>query len=728
MKWRQVARLVVAGIGIACAWTVYVTLRPREVQPEMTDTPPILDATVTSTSSKGKIVVVDPTSGRLIYELIYEELRTLSDGRSIFGDVQLAFDHNGVPYSVDAKEAETDGQAGPTGEQPSTVVFRGAVHMHGEDGFCVESEDATYLGDEQRITFPGEVAFTRDRLSGHGVGADLYMDRSVFWMYDQSELTIAPDGGGEAVVATGTRIGLADADHYMRVEEGARLTQRGQELSAGLMMVHFTEVTQEVRRLELDDSAIVRRTDGRNGPDMRADSIDLDFMEETSQLSHGRLEGNSVLTMREDGGTTRVGGTNIELFFGADGETLTRLETTAPVEVQLPRDGDTPARTIQSSWLLAEGAEPNGLNRALFDGGVSYREAGQTRGGPAAAPRAATATSLVLALDGGLKEVNVATFRQNVSMTDDTMTATADEGVYAVKAGTLQLRANKPVGVVPHVVDQRIDVTANEIDVNLTSEAFDARGGVRSVLAPEMKTGGNAARATGLFENGRPISGNAGSLKYDKATGVAEYVGNVTLFQSGGGGREGTVIKADEVRLDEQKQDLLANGHVNSTLFVEEAPTAEDSRGPTKTTLTSDRLVYTESVRSAVYSGTAIMVSGEGQRLTADRITLELHAERRGLKRLEATASAKGEVRATLPEGRQASGMRLTYDAETKEYVVTGEPAQFVARSATKGPDVCEVGTGSTLSFLSTARFANVKNEGGAVGRASDQKCSEVIK
>jgi hypothetical protein len=182
--------------------------------------PPVnlLDDTVVSTSSGGELERLDLATGERIYYLMWKKSKVMADGRSIFEDVELRFDRAGVPYTVEADEAESAGKAGPTGEEPETVVFRRNVRMTGANGFSVESQEATYHGGEARIVCPGEMTFTRDRLSGYGVGAELFMEKSVFWLYDQARMTIAPESGGVPVVASGKRIGLAELDHYLKVE------------------------------------------------------------------------------------------------------------------------------------------------------------------------------------------------------------------------------------------------------------------------------------------------------------------------------------------------------------------------------------------------------------------------------------------------------------------------------------------------------------------------------
>lgn len=728
MRWQTVARMVVAVIGVGCAVAVYVYLRPR---PEaVVTTPSLLDPGAIAVSKNTSFKLLGP-DGKPIYEITSDVRRVMADDRMEYrGNVRLTFARSGVLYTVTADEADTAGTAGPTGEEQSRVVFRGKVRMKGEDGFSVETEEGTYFNVEQRLTFPGAVAFTRGELSGSGVGGDLYMDRSVLWLYDQSEMRIAPAGGGVPVVVTAKRIGLAEADRYLRVEEGARLTRENQTLASDLMMLFLAEGSQTVRRIEMDGRSRVTQTGGGVRPDMRADNIDLDFAPETSALSHARLDGNGVLITRDESGTTRITGSTIDLMLGADGTTLTRLESAAPTEVQLPRSGATPARTIRSAGLIAEGAEPKGLDRAVFSGGVNYRETTPASRGQAAKSRVATSDSLVLGLGGGLNQVDMAEFRQNFTVTDDTMTAKADEGRYDAQKETLQLRANVPARQRPHIVDQEIEVTAQAIDVDLKQDSFVAKGRVESLRKSVPKAPGatpGSASTPGLFEEGEPIGGKANELSYAKATGLAVYTGEVALSQSSGPGKSSNVLRADEVRLDDKKTDLTATGQVRSTFFIEQGATASAKQPLTDTQFNSDRMAYTEATRTAVYSGSAVMESRNGERLTAEQIAVELMAERRALKRVEAVATGAVVLRATLPEGRQVTGLHLTYHAESDEYIVKGQPATFISPSATR-PGMCEVGTGTELSFLRTQGWSLVKNEGGAVGRAEEKKCAEVVK
>jgi hypothetical protein len=290
LRWQSVARVVVALVGIGCAVAVYLQIQPRPQMSEPPPKPPLLPNTVTASSRGTKEKRVD-ASGREVFSWNAAETRVMADGRTLFKGVQFKFIKNAVHYTVTSNEAEGSGKGGPDGGEPTQMLFRKKVKMVGDDGFSVEAEDATYLGDEQRVVFPGSVVFNRDRVQGRGVGADLYMDRSVLWLNDQAHMTVNPEKGGVPVEISGKRVGLAQADGYIRAEEGARLTRESQRLGADNLVVHFTEGTQSVRRIELvGKSSVVSTASKGQRPDMRGHNIDLDFTSESGLLNHARLD------------------------------------------------------------------------------------------------------------------------------------------------------------------------------------------------------------------------------------------------------------------------------------------------------------------------------------------------------------------------------------------------------------------------------------------------------
>jgi lipopolysaccharide transport protein LptA len=97
-------------------------------------------------------------------------------------------------------------------------------------------------------------------------------------------------------------------------------------------------------------------------------------------------------------------------------------------------------------------------------------------------------------------------------------------------------------------------------------------------------------------------------------------------------------------------------------------------------------LVYEDASRRATYTGDARVNGSEGD-LSADRIEMYLAEGGSEMERLE----GYGAVTVRTPEGRKASGTRLTYRAATDEYEMTGAPATYEDESGET--------TGNSLTF-----------------------------
>jgi lipopolysaccharide export system protein LptA len=721
MRWQSVVRLIIAGLGLAVAALVYTQWSARPVEEALSTDAPLSDPTAISVSDDGvfELLTADGTPAMSIQ---YKEKKDFSDGRMEFAGVSATFVRAGVRQTMQADRAVTSGKMGPTGLQPTQVDFSGHVKLSSEEGFLVEAdEDATFYNDEQKTVIPGPMRFTRGRLSGSGVGAELFMDRSVLWINSQAKLTVAPEvAGGVPVDATATRIGLADADHFMVLEGEAVMQHQGKRLSSDHARVSFTPVGNIVQYIEMRGRSAVRTTGGTGGRALTAANINLAFAPDTGLLTHAQLAESAVVAFTDAGRITRVSGSTIELHVGADGETLTRLDATDPVEVQLPREStQRPQTTIRAQTLLAEGADGKGLQRALFSGAVRYQEARPSQQGKAAETRTATAGTLSLDLKGDLGQVESARFKENFRVTDGPLTASAAEGVYNSGAETLLLRgaAGSPR---PKATTTEMDVVADEIDTDLARDAFDARGRVESALTPATTTTTKTDTGGGLFQRGTVVTGSSNRLQYSRTTGRAEYDGAVFLVQ--GDSRLG----AERVVVEDATGNLTATGKVSSRFALESA----SGRGaaPAKPTdMRADELVYTDAARTAVYSGAAQLDTATGEQITAARITLTLAEAARTLKTAVATAAAGGTVLVRLLEGRQASGASVTYDAATEEYRVQGAPATLVVPVPDRAGE-CNVSSGTLLRFFRTQGASSMDSVGGAVGQQRPVKCAEVIK
>jgi lipopolysaccharide transport protein LptA len=725
MRWQTVLRIGIALAGIGVAVLVYLNIRERPVD-QPTTVAPLSDATVVSQSESTEfgantLDIVDEVGNPAIV-IAYQKLKVFSDGRKEFDDVSATFIRSGVKNTIASKRAVATGQAGPTGMQPAVIVFTGDVKLSAEDGISVEAkEEATFYNIEQKTVIPGAMTFTRGRLSGSGVGADLYMDRSVLWINNDARLNVAPElEGGEPIAASATKIGLADAEHYMVLEGNAVMAHHSQRLSATNARVAFTPTGDVVQFIELRGASRVTSTGAAaSKPNLTAENINLSFAPDTGLLTHTKLVQSAVVELREAAGVTRVKGSDIEIFVGPDGETMTKLQATAPVEVTLPQQNTQPAKVITSTGLLAEGDDSRGLTRALFSGGVIYKENRPATRGQAAMSRVATSDSLALGLKGDLAQVDTAVFRQRFEVKDGEMVATAEEGTYDSAKETLKLRSPQG-GRRPRATNAEMEVTANEIDADLKSDNLVAAGRVDSFLTPSSKP--KTKSAGGLFESGKQITGTSERLTYRRDAGTAVYEGEVFLVQGD------SSLRGDRVEIDDVKSDLVAKGRVISKLAMAIGSAPADGKPQEPSEISAGQLVYTDAARTAVYTGGAKLDTPTGESLQGDQVTLTLEPGDRKLKTAVAVAPAGSQVRILLLEGRQALGTRVTYTAATDTYQVLGSLAAFVFPATDRGPGECTVVSGSELVFPRTEGGSEVRTEGGALGRQRQTKCAEVLK
>jgi lipopolysaccharide export system protein LptA len=180
-----------------------------------------------------------------------------------------------------------------------------------------------------------------------------------------------------------------------------------------------------------------------------------------------------------------------------------------------------------------------------------------------------------------------------------------------------------------------------------------------------------------------PVSVNADRLGYAGAGGAATFTGNASLVQGE------TSIRADELRLDQSKGDLLASGSARASLILGGKSSLGNSdliryedathvvsyearrpaaRGRGTGRATGPAAAPTPARGAPIAAGpTQAYVKGPQGELRAWRIEMVLSADAGKAERLEAYDDVNLRV-----EMKRATGERLTYFAEDERYVMTG--------------------------------------------------------
>jgi lipopolysaccharide transport protein LptA len=423
---------------------------------------------------------------------------------------------------------------------------------------------------------------------------------------------------------------------------------------------------------------------------MEANDIDLTYAADGRALQSADLRERASLRLPVAGGAAgrTITGRRIQDGMSPDGATVTSLNAMQNVQLELPADGQTPARRIRAATLTAAGAPESGLQSAAFDGGVTFDEWRAAAKGPQSAPtRTARSRKLIVETQPGLGAVQRADFRGNVRFVDGKTTAEAPRAIYNVTEDGIDLSpAEGEPGPEPNVDDGQVSVKARTIALGLTSKKLEAETDVRSSLEPTRQT--DATKLPSMLKKDEPVSVTANRLSYDGAATLAKYSGNVNLWQGQ------TSIKANAVDVDDKTGNLAARGNVRTVMFFEDEDPKTKKRSLAQTIASGDTFLYEEAKRLATYTTGASAkahINGPQGDVVGDRIQLFLRPKVNELER----AIADGNV-VVKESNRTAKGAHLTHTAADQKYVMTGTPVEVDEIT----PPDCKRTLGTTLTFF----------------------------
>jgi len=273
----------------------------------------------------------------------------------------------------------------------------------------------------------------------------------------------------------------------------------------------------------------------------------------------------------------------------------------------------------------------------------------------------------------------------------------ADEAVYAIDEGRVELMTSGTAGRAPRIEDRRGSVQANLITLGVSGSRITAEGEVESVLItdPTAADTEHRARRPGLLEPSEPTYVTAGHLAYDRMTEVAVYSEGARLWQAA------TEFNAESITLDEGNGNISAEGAVRTRSLINRINNETGHQEESITTGRAEHFTYDDVLHSAIYT-TDAGLTGPRSDLTADQISLFLLSDGRTLDRIEAS----GEVELTMP-GRSVTGESLMYyDAEGR-YEMEGGPVLIVEEME----EECRQTTGRTLTFFLTDNAVSVDGE-----------------
>ena len=696
MRWQSLARWAIAVFVLVFAGVVYFTLRKPKVPVARPETPRVDQKTIVEL---GPLTYRRTNAqGKVIFEIAAKSDFTYPDGRHVMREAELTLpDRDGRTVKIFGGEMEVVAPANADKKIQTATITKGA-RLRTSDGLEMTSAQAIFDDRTGMLNVPGDVQFTKGRMTGTGVGASYDRGREVIWLLDQARISVKPDEKGQgAVEATAKAAGLARNEHYVKLTGGAHVVGEGRTLDATELTVQLSADDKLIQTMALrGDSRITGTSTASSAQGMSGRDIDLTYAPDGRTLQQAHVVENAIVQIGGGPGERRIAARTIDLTMGPDGSVVTNLNANENVQVDLPAAGETPARRITSATLTAGG--PNGLQTATFGGNISYREIRPARrGGPPAAERTARAQQLIVQTQPGLGDVDQADFRGNVHIVDGNTTADGQRAVHHAAQDTFEIAPSPgDPGPPPSVNDGRILVNARTITVGITTKKLKADGDVRSSVQPSRAKPGAAASGAANNEGGKmpslmkqdqPVNVTARQLDYDGGAGVATYTGAARLWQ------DQTQIQGDTIVVDDRSGNLTARGHVTSVMFFDETDTKTKKKQSVQTTASAEELVYVDAKRLATYTSgpdaKAHMVGTEGD-ITADQIQLFLKPSGGELERAEADRNV------VIKEGiRTVTGEHLVYTTADETYVVTGTPVKIEEKTPTE----CRVSDANRLTF-----------------------------
>ena len=713
MRWQKIARLVIAAFVIVFAAVVFVAVRRPAPRPEAAGTTRTDKDSVAEVRGTGEYV--RHAAGKVSFKVLFESQLMYPDGRNVLKNATITLpDRNGRTITVTGGEAElvapNEGQT-----ELSTARLSKNVTLKASDGLEVRSADATYDDKTGVVTVPGQVEFTRGRMTGSGVGATYDRTRDVLWLLERAKIVVTPaENGSGTVEATAGAAGLARAEHYVRLDRDAHVVGDGRTLDAQAITFQLTSDDRLIQSVTLRGDSRIAGAPGAAGAEgMSARDIDLTYGPDGRSLQEARLMENAVVQLAGSAatGARRIAARSIDMMFGPDGSTVTGLSANENVQVDLPAADDTPARRINSATLSAGGA--SGLQTATFGGGVVYHETRPAGRGAPAGDRTGRSQRLVVETQPGLGAIQQADFRGNVQIVDGVTTAEGQRAIYKIAQDSLDLAPSGEPGPPPSVNDGRVVVNARTISFTVSTRKLRADTDVRSSFQPAKRgekavpnasgRGGastDGAKLPSMLKQDEPVNVASDRLEYDGAAGTAIYTGAAKLFQ------DQTSILGDRIVLDDRTANLTAHGHVRTVMFLEETDSKTKSKKLVETIGTGDTLVYEDAKRLATYkTGPTAKAHIQGTQgdVAADTIRLFM---KEGANELE-RAEADGAV--VVKEGpRTATGQHLTYTPANETYVMKGSPVEIEEKT----PADCKITVGTEVTFRRTNVDMTITNNG----------------
>ncbi len=722
----RIASLLLFIGAIVVIVAAFIRARKHAPPPGFEQGPPVLTKKVTSIMDGYKYVKTE--NGRETLRLLAAKDVAYEDGRHELEKVDLtAFGK--AEGGAGGRSLRVVADRGSYLRDQSQVTFMGNVKVTSSDGLEVMTETMTYEQQSEIARTNAPVRFRRGDISGASVGATLNAkERNL--LLPQNPHIISADSdpnkkGGQPVEIRGGRAFYAEKDGTLKFEGAVNVTQGERLARADMVIGVINSQTKKIERIEMRGNSAL--TSQEKGKASEAQSRDMDiYLDEAQRMKNAVAYGGARARSLEPDAPREVTAERIEIYFkpnekGSDvqsivtqGRTVMKLEATLnsadqndwservieadAVQAGYREDGknlsrvdaagnavltitpkritpDAEKKILRAAKFNAEFfqtgnairtfiAEPNAV--AEFE--PMHTENKEKGGGKSARRSKKTLTGRKMTANFSwlTQDVIDLTVEGDAKYEDGERTATAARGVYTASNRTVAMRGK------PQLWDSSARASADEIDANVETGESELRGRVRTTYFSRESTGGSAP-----FKNKKgPVTVASDRALVKHSVGAARYMGNARAWQ------DDDFVRAENIELDKGERAMTAWGAAQSAFYDFEREVEKGRKQIVPIFASSDRIVYTDTNRTAHYEGSVKIRQGSDRidSVTADAVMDHEH------KLVSLTASK--EVVMTQPS-RRATGDRVVYTAATDTAVLTGNLAMVEDRereAVTKSP------------------------------------------
>ena len=718
-NWHRWLRIVLVLFVVGVSAAVFTGLRDRAaparaIVVERTDPEAVIQ------TRGSQIVQADPLGDNV--EIVSGSQSTYADGgMRLFDGVQVTVSDRAdrVGFVLTGQEATVD--AGQT-----HVLFANGVELESSDGLSATTAEARYTDEDGLVQMPGPADFVFDRNGMEAFGESAEYDRNidVLKLFGASQVDLSNEDGRTRIRSRGAT--LTNTSGLMQFNDSVTIDSGTRYMSAREVRALMRDESTQLESLDLQGAARISRSDPQPGAlqDMTADTIRLEYASVGVGLERATLTGQTTLDMvgPEGAAGTTIGSQTMDIVFEPGGEGLNAVVAREEVRLALPQLIGDPTRSVTAALLTISSSAGAALDFAEFEGGVVFREVEQTVDGNDVV-RVTRAERLEATLSEGLASLDRARFLGDVVLETGDIVAYADEAIYTLATGDVDLVRARQDGRVPRLQDRRRgSIQARRVTLGVRSGRILATGDVESVLVPQDDENEETPESSvtaegesgelqrpGVLEPNEPVYVTAGELDYDDEATATTYSGNARLWQTN------TVFDGTQIALDDVSGNISARGSVRTEFLVNQVKDETGLQEESRTTGHAQQFDYDNGQHLATYVSIARLNGPRGD-LTGDVIRVFLEADGRTLERLE----ADGNVELIMPT-RLVSGDSLVYYDADGRYEMNGAPVQIIEQQE-QGED-CRETTGRSLIFFLTEDAVSVDGQSEVRTQAARVSC-----